>query len=177
MLRGMVGVLVSTMMASSVYAVDMSSNKRFLGVEAGLMQAQGDTLVQNALKGSDTSFGVRLGVQSMVWRTMLSYSVYDNTSDDQNVEKTFLSLDYYFNNDGEEVSASINPYIGVNVGYTNYESFLIDDSGMLYGVQGGVTFNLSESIDVDLGARFALSSGMQNLDHVADVTLGVHYNY
>lgn len=68
----------------------------------------------------------------------------------------------------------MRPYIGVNIGYANYESSYVEDSGILYGAQAGIVLEVAEMINLDLGYRYSLSDA-DALDHIGSVVFGVHY--
>ena len=142
----------------------------FIGLEIGNSNVQGDRIDQPDYKDDDLSYGFRIGAQDENWRTTLIYNVYDNSNSDQNVEQVLLALDYYIpiNN------LVIKPYIGANLGYGNYESSFVDESGFLYGGQAGLTFNIIEALNFDLSYRYSLSN-IDALDHAGSIMVSVDY--
>ena len=100
----------------------------------------------------------------------------------QNYEKGLASLDYFFLFSHTEKN-NFQPFIGINVGYANYESTGdIDMSGFVYGGQIGVLFSVAENIDVDLMYRYSLSNATQEdrdaeLDHIGSIVFGINYVY
>lgn len=184
MVKKMAIALLCTVLGSALYA----DSKPFLGLEIGYATVQGDiggffpSDIIRDYDGSDVEYGIRLGAQNEEWRATLGYNYFDTNSDDneQNYEKVLVSLDYFFLN-AEELK--LKPYIGANIGYVNYESTNnIDMSGVLYGAQAGLVFDVTENIDLDLMYRYSLSSATQDdrdasLDHIGSIVFGLNYIY
>lgn len=165
-------VLLCTLFGSSVYANQIVDNQRFIGVEVSITEVQGE---QPGDESDDVSYGLRIGAQNEKWRTMFTLNFFD--SGEHNVEKLFLSVDYFFMKTDVYDSYAIQPYLGLNVGYANYESDLgVDADGFLYGMQGGVVLDVTEDIGFDVGYRYSLSS-TDELDHTGDVMFGINYQY
>jgi len=166
---------LSALLSSAVCAKEISESQKFIGVEVGISEVQGQSISRfdNAIsKGA--SFGIRLGAENEQWRTMFIFNYFDN--EDRNVEKLFLSIDYYFLQQDIMDNYFIQPYIGGNVGYMNYENIGVDEDGMTYGGQGGVILKLIEKLDLDLGYRYTLSSA-NALDHTGEIVFGLNYKY
>jgi opacity protein-like surface antigen len=115
---------------------------------------------------------------------MLSFNYFDGNEDGnkQNYEKGLLSVDYLFLYSNQEKSA-FQPFIGINIGYMNYESTNdIDMSGFVYGAQAGLIFSITETVDIDVMYRYSLSNATQDdrdasLDHVGSIVFGINYIY
>lgn len=168
-------VMLCLLSTNVVEAKNMSESQPFIGVEVTVAEVQGDAVRrQDADTSEGVGYGVRLGAQNEQWRTMFTFNYFDDEG--RNVEKLFLSLDYFFLKSDMTENFAVQPYIGVNVGYMNYEVAGIDESGMLYGGQGGVLLNLLESLDFDIGYRYSLSSA-NALNHTGDVVFGFNYLY
>lgn len=175
MLKKLGFVLLCILLGQTVEARDVTESQKFIGVEVTISEVQGDAVRRLDPESSEgTGFGIRLGAQNEQWRTMFVFNYFDNEG--RNVEKLFLSVDYLFLKSNLTADYAIQPYIGMNVGYMNYEAVGVDESGMLYGGQGGAIFNLTESLDFDLGYRYSLSSS-NALDHTGDVVFGINYLY
>ena len=172
-------LFLCSVLGSSLYAGNVSEAKGFIGLEVGAATVQGDvgspiaSFAQEDYKGNDIEFGLRIGAQTEEWRTTFTLDFYDSSEDDQNIEKGFLLLDYYFLNDND---SKLKPFVGVNVGYANYESYKIDDSGFLYGGQAGFVVGMADTIELDLSYRYSLSNS-DVLDHTASVAFGLNYLY
>ena len=174
MVKKIVMVLLSTVLGSSLYAENVSTAQGFIGLEVGYATVQGDVggfFPELDREGDGVEYGIRLGAQTDEWRTILAFDYYDDSDNDQNVEKGYLMVDYFLFQDSE---SAFKPFIGLNVGYANYESTLVEDNGFLYGGQAGVVVNVAESIDLDLSYRYSLSSA-DALDHVGSMVFGVNY--
>ena len=112
---------------------------------------------------------------------MLILNYFDSEEDAQNYEKGLIELDYYPYAMGGE-TPSIRPYLGINLGYMNYESDAdgiaddIDQSGFLYGGQVGFTIELMQSLDLDVMYRYSLTNADQ-VDHIEGLVIGINYLY
>ena len=163
--------LLCVALGTTVYARDISESQKFIGVEVSITEVQGE---QPGDKSDDVSYGVRVGAKNEQWRTMFTLNYFD--SGEHNVEKLFLSVDYFFLKTDFMDNYALQPYLGINAGYMNYESTGIDADGFLYGMQGGVVLDVTEDIGFDLGYRYSLSNA-DELDHTGDVVFGLNYRY
>jgi len=187
MLKKIGTVLLSTVLMNTLYAQDdmVLHNKSFIGLELGYATVQGDVggflpaYIIRDYQESDIEYGIHIGAQNEEWRATLAFNYFDGQYDDgakQNYEKGLVSIDYFI-----LPESTVRPYIGVNVGYINYESTNnIDMSGFLYGVQAGLAMNIAESVDIDLMYRYSLSSATQDdrnaaLDHIGSIVFGINY--
>lgn len=172
MVKKIAMVLLCAALGSSVQAREITESQKFIGVEVSITEVQGQ---QVSDKSNDVSYGLRVGAQNEQWRTMFTLNYFD--SGEQNVEKLFLSVDYFFLKTDVYDSYALQPYLGVNLGYMNYESTMENDaSGLLYGMQGGVVLDVTDAIGLDIGYRYSLSSA-DELDHTGDVVFGINYQY
>ena len=170
----LIGAL-SVILGSSLYAGDLSESQKFIGVEIGITEVQGDGPSEDASNLSNgTSFGVRLGAQNEEWRTMVGLQYFD--AEGRNVEKLYGSIDYFFLSRGASSEMILKPFIGVNVGYANYESNEVDANGFTYGGEAGVIVDVLENMNVDIGYKYSLSNS-DVFDHSADVFFGLNYQY
>jgi opacity protein-like surface antigen len=160
---------------------DIFTSKTFIGLEVGYADVQGDVghlegsdvVIEPNFNGDDdVEFGFRIGAQNDEWRTTFIFDYYDSSDNDQNIEKGYLTLDYLL----LEKESTVRPYIGLNIGYANYESSYVDDSGFLYGAQAGIILDVADVISLDLGYRYTLSDA-NALDHIGSVILGVNYMF
>jgi len=182
MVKKIAATLLCTVLGSSLNAGENSLNtKGLIGFEVGAAKIQADTAFpgESNFKGSDVEYGVRLGAQNESWRTMFIFDYYDSEDDNQNYEKGLFELDYYiFTTESDDIT--FRPYIGINVGYMNYESDglgigdSIDESGLLYGGQVGFVFGLGESADLDVMYRYSLTDTTQT-DHIESFLVGINY--
>ena len=172
MIKKMAIVLMSTVIGTSVYAGNYDTEtKGFLGIELGAATVEGERLNDFNHAGSAVEYGIRFGAQSQEWRATFAFDYFDSSSDDQNVEKGFLMVDYFlFNNEG------IRPFIGGNVGLINYESTGVDATDFVYGGQAGVIYGVNESLDIDLSYRYSLS-GSTRVNNLGSIVFGLNYLY
>jgi hypothetical protein len=180
MMKKLAVTLLCMTLGSTLYASeDIFTSKTFIGLEVGYAEVQGavghmdgDTVVidPNFVGDYDVEFGFRIGAQNDQWRTTFIFDYYDSSDNDQNIEKGYLTLDYFV----LEKESALRPYIGVHVGYGNYESSYVEDSGILYGAQAGIVLEVAEMINMDIGYRYSLSD-IDTLDHIGSVVFGVHY--
>ncbi len=188
MVKKIVTGILAIALTGSLYAENYSEGKKFIGLELGYATVQGDVggffpgdIIRD-YEGSDIEFGIRLGAQDEEWRTMLLFNYFDGDEDGykQNYEKGLLSIDYFFLSSNQ---SNFQPFLGLNVGYINYESTdNIDMSGFIYGGQAGVVFSVTDYIDLDLMYRYSLSNATQDdrdasLDHVGSIVFGINYLY
>jgi len=185
MVKKIVTSLLGTMVISSfLQAEGMSESKGFVGLEVGYSTIQADVVgfyQENNYEGTDIEYGFRIGAQNEDWRTMFVFNYFDSTEDNQNYEKGLLQLDYFVASLGSG-SVVMKPFIGLNVGYMNYESDgegitdNIDESGFVYGGQVGIAVSFSKTVDVDLMYRYSLAD-TDYTDHIGSIVLGVNYNF
>ncbi|MDQ7084967.1 MAG: hypothetical protein Q9M36_08545 [Sulfurovum sp.] len=173
--------LLSTVIGTSLYASNYDSEtKSFIGLEVGYSAIDGQKfglISQDTsfYEGSGVDYGLHIGAQNNEWRATLAFNYYDNNdeADDQNLEKGQAMVDYFFISDPD---ATIRPYIGASIGYANYESTFVDQSGLIYGGQAGVVIQSGDVLDIDLAYRYSLGQ-VEALNSVSSVTLGVNYIY
>jgi hypothetical protein len=71
----------------------------------------------------------------------------------------------------------INPYMGLSLGWLNYDTTGTGDKdGLAYGAQAGFTKSFGDKFDLDLGLRY-FQSNIDEVDHVGTATVGIHYYY
>ncbi len=173
MIKKIAIICLLTLIGSTLSAKSLSNNNAFIGLEVGYSQVQGTVVLGASREDSEVSYGFHLGAQEEDWRTTFIFNYYDNSASDQNVEELLLVVDYFLL---DSKDLYMKPYIGVNLGYANYESFLVEDSDMVYGMQVGFVIDLKENINIDLSYRYSLSNS-DVFDHKGNVILGLNYLY
>ena len=163
--------MLCTLCASLMHGEDLFGTERFIGIEAGYSEVQGNHPTDTSDHGN---FGFRLGSQNEEWRTTIGIDIYESKK--HALERGFFSLDYFFMNTDEYKSVPITPYFGINIGYMNFEGVGVDENGWLYGGQAGLKFSFIDSVDIDLGYRFSLGSP-DALDHAGDIFMGINFKY
>ena len=175
MMKKIAVVLLSTLLGSSLYADNYSSDsKGFLGLEVAAGTVEGERLNDFMHEGSGAQFGLRFGAQSDEWRATFAFDYFDSSSDDQNVEHALFMADYFFLNNNYETN--IRPFIGANIGLMNYESTGVDATDFTYGGQAGVVVNINENLDLDLSYRYSLSAS-QRVNQLGALVFGFNYLY
>ena len=175
MIKKIAIVLLSTLLGSSLFAAEKNfGSKGFLGLEVGYGYVDADVFTGGKHKGDAIEYGIRLGAQTDEWRTMFVFDYFDSDDDDQTVEKGFIMIDYFFMD--SDIDTVVKPFIGANLGYANYESTLVDESGLLYGGQIGVVMRAGDSVDIDLSYRYSLGQA-DEVNNVSSITLGINYLY
>lgn len=168
-------VLMSTIIGTSLYAGNYNADtKGFIGVEVGAATVDGEKLGGIFHEGDAVEYGIRFGAQSNEWRATFAFDYFNSDSDDQNVEKGFLMVDYFFFQSDSDLN--IRPFIGANTGLINYESKGVDATDFVYGGQAGVVVGLGESVDLDLSYRYSLS-GSERVNNLGSIVFGFNYLY
>jgi long-subunit fatty acid transport protein len=160
---------------TSLYAKDFSVSERIIGLEIGGAQIQADTIDERDHDGNDVEYGIRLGAQMNEWRTLLILNYFDSSDDDQNYEKGMITFDYMFLNE-QGYEQPLQPYIGLNVGYMNYESSYIDEDGYLFGGQVGFAYKIQDSFGIDVSYRYSVTNASKT-DHIQSIVVGFNYLY
>jgi len=161
---------------SSVYAREVSQSERIIGIEigSGIIQANNQfspIIGELDHRGQDIEYGLRIGAQQKEWKTLFVADYFNSSDDDQEYIKGLLEVDYFIVQEG-----AFKPFIGANLGYMNYQTTAIDESGFLYGGQAGVSYRITDSVDADLLYRYSLSSA-DNTDHLEGIMFGLNYIY
>jgi hypothetical protein len=175
MIKKMAMVLVSTVIGTSLYAGNYDTDtKGFIGLEVGAATVDAERFGGFSHEGDAVEYGIRFGAQSNEWRATFAFDYYDSSSDDQNVEKGLLMVDYFlFSSDSE---LNVRPFVGANVGLINYESTAVDVTDFTYGGQAGVIVGVGENIDLDLSYRYSLS-GSDRVNDLGSIVFGLNYLY
>lgn len=155
-------------LGSLLHAEGFIDNQKIIGIEIGSTEVQGD---QPDDESRDVSFGLRVGAENDEWRTMFTLNLFD--SDEHNLEKIVLTVDYLFFNADEY---ALQPYFGLNAGYFNFESNKVDASGIMYGAQFGLAYDVAENVGLDLGYRYSIS-GSDGFDHSGDIIFAIDYQF
>jgi len=184
MVKKIAVTLLCMILGSSLYAREVQQSEKFIGLEVGAATIQADTggiLGEADHDSTDVELGLRLGAQIDQWRTMLIFDYFDSSDDDQNYGKGLISFDYFFLDPQKRESNAFRPYIGVNLGYMNYESTDVDINSFVYGGQVGFTYRVAEHVDIDIMYRYSLTSDSgsdpYSTDHIGSVLLGINYVY
>lgn len=136
----------------------------FLGAETAFSK-YGETSTQ--------SYALKYGKQVDMWRTALSLGY---AKENQETFETFiLQVDHGILEQTFK-SFPVKPFIGFSTGLMQYDKNQ-KDKGYLFGLNGGFTYILNNSFDIDLAYRTMKTSKMNSIDSLSDVILSVHYFY
>jgi hypothetical protein len=153
----------------------------FVGVQAAFLdlaqkpESESVYLVEDDSKAVG---GLRIGLQTSVWRTMFTY------------ESNFDSYQAFLIEADRTIIAGLmegkgRVYVGVSGGWvefygertTIYEDVLIDfeDYGYAYGGNLGFMYYLSDQVDMSIDYRYLFTSSSCTLDDIQGVGLSLHY--
>jgi len=167
-------LLFSVLALTSVEAQDAFSSERFLGIEVGYGSA---TYERSSIDQSskDVEYGFRIGAQNQDWRTTLVGNIAKGK--DQKYQKAMLSFDkFIWQSLYKEDNIMFKPYLGGHIGWIKHTADDLSESGMLYGAEVGVVWNVLDEIDFDLGYRYSVTN-LDSLDNIDAMTLGINYIY
>jgi len=149
------------------------SLERFSGLEIGYETIESKNVIGSTESNSGVEFGLRTGVQNYEWRTAVSGHFFKK--DEQEQTKVILSLDRFVGVGLYESEDTImKPYFGAHAGWLKYKNTGTDIDGLIYGVEAGVVWSLSNGADVDLGYRFS-SSEVGRVDNMNTFSLAINY--
>jgi len=199
--------LLCVALGSTLYARDIEESDLFIGLELDATKVDSSVNALGVVFPAPTSdtvmeYGVRLGAEKNEWRTTFLYTYYNNSEngDEETMHKGALLLDYFLWDSGQG-DFSVKPYIGAHVGYMSYELTgqmsgspltvqIVDDSGVYYGAQAGVSMRVAASLGLDLSYRYSLTTMDEmsvtgydpavaniSLDHMGSIAFSINYFY
>jgi opacity protein-like surface antigen len=159
------------------YAKEEFSSERFLGIEAGYGTIQSRNVIGVPQSEKGVEFGFRLGAQNDEWRTTISAHNFNKNG--QKYFRAMLQFDrFVWASLYKTDSIIFKPYIGGHIGWLKYISNqdYNDDSGMIYGGEVGLAWNVLREVDFDLGYRYSISN-INKVDDIGSIVFGVNYLY
>ena len=152
------------------FAISQDVNlERFFGLELGYERVKEKNVIDALESDNGIEFGLKTGVQSYEWRTIVSGHFFKK--DSQEYSKAILSFDRFVGVGLYETEDIImKPYIGLHTGWLN----LSKTNGLIYGVEAGVVWALSDGVDIDFGYRFS-SSEVDRVDNLNSLSLSINY--
>jgi len=181
-----VGCLV-LLFGTGLYAADsFSAEKTFIGIEYGKGDIYNGTTNLlgniNDTNNDTDSYGIRFGAENDEWRAMFVYTYAENDHDTEDIRQFFISVDYFITKEAYN-AIEFKPYVGLNVGYMNFQAsteatgiMAIEENGALYGGEAGVAIGLAEMIDLDFMFRYSFST-IDEVDHAQDLNVALHYYF
>jgi len=158
--------------------IENTEQYAFVGVEYAYMDLQ-RTLESEEFYFADPGqslFGLRVGFQNNVWRTMFTY------------EDNFTSFRAFLVEADRTILAGMMEgkgriYLGASGGWIEYygdrtildESVEFEDYGYAYGVNVGFMYYITDRIDLSLEYRYLFTSSSYTLDVIQGPGIALHY--
>jgi len=182
--------LLSTQLMADTPAVQLKASEvmieepdqyAFVGITGGylnLKQTPESEAIYFSLTDNKWVGGLRVGIQTNVWRTMFTF------------ESNFESYQAFLIEADRTIVAGLldnrgRIYLGASGGWikyygertTIYEGVLIDfeDYGYAYGGNLGFMYYLSDQVDLSLEYRYLFTSSSCTLDNIQGVNIALHY--
>ena len=168
--------LLVTVLFSFSHAVDEFSSERLLGIEVGYTSLESENAIgiNETLKNAE--FGLKIGTQNEEWRTQLIGNFF--TKDGVKSQKVMLQFDHFVWSSLYKIDNIVfKPYLGGHIGWMKYtDDVSSSDNSMVYGGQLGVSWNVLNEVDFDLGYRYSVTN-IEKLSNIGTVAFGVNYIY
>jgi len=161
----------------SLEAKDEFSSERFIGIEVGYSTLEGQNSIGLSEANKDIEYGFKLGAQNKEWRTTVDLNFFKDKK--KKYQQARLSFDYFFwNSLYKSDDVVFKPYIGTHIGWMKYTDELgnTSSSGLLYGGQAGLAWNVLNEVDFDLSYKYS-QTNIKNVDNVSGFVLGLNYLY
>lgn len=114
----------------------------------------------------DTSYGLKAGViMNKNYRLYAYYTKLEPETDGLETKLKIITLNYeYLIDTGYE---GLMPYVGAHIGQSDFELLGYDDQGLMYGVQAGVLYDITDNIALEVGVSYSM---MDAEPHTAALT-------
>jgi len=157
-------------------ANDSFSSERFIGIEVGYSSTDTTSAIDKKNSSQDVEYGLRIGAQNEEWRTTVSFNLYGDKK--KEYKRVMLEFDrFVWSSLYKTDNIVFKPYLGGHIGYLNYtDEGGIDESGLLYGAQAGLAWNVLDEIDFDLSYRYS-ASNLVYVDDIGSFVFGANYIY
>ena len=170
-------ILLSSLLIFTLSEADDSfSSERFIGIEVGYSSADTTSAINNKGSSKDIEYGLRIGAQNEEWRTTVSLNFYGDK--EKEYKRVMLEFDrFVWESLYKTDNIVFKPYLGGHIGYMNYtDEGGIDESGLLYGAQAGLAWNVLDEVDFDLSYRYS-ASDLSYVDDIGSFVFGANYIY
>ena len=138
----------------------------FVGVQASATQYDNISI---------PSIGLKYGQQTSLWRTAISYN-YGEESNNR-FQTLIIQMDKGILSDAFK-KIPFKPYLGFSLGLVEHYSDTVGtDRGYLYGANGGFNYVINDTMDIDLGYRYMVSSKLKDIDNNTNIMLSLHYYF
>lgn len=166
-------IIVSAVSLS--YSIDDFSSERLLGIEVGYTTASSTNEIGLNNTNSGVELGLKIGAQNEEWRTTIHVSFMK--TEGRNHQKLMLDFDrFVWSSLYKTDSIVLKPYLGGHIGWLRYTDDITLDNGLAYGGQLGVSLNVLNEVDFDLGYRHTLTD-MNAIDDMGSFVFSVNYLY
>ncbi len=154
----------------SIFGLSYGKNAGFLiGIEAGNGKVSASEIDKSGSQ-DDTIYNLKVGYFTPHQRFLLKGD-FGNIGDNIDVKTAFFEIDQVF---------SI-VYIGLNLGYMSYkEENVLDKSGIMYGLQGGILYEINSFIELEGDIRYSLTSiseGNLDIDSWRVISAGLNIKF
>lgn len=148
-------ILTMALVVSSLCA---ANNSEYIGLGVGSSEFTVDTV--NTITNSGVHGTIVLGKNYGDYGRFYASGTYINSSDSVDTVGVYsLAYDFIF-----PVADDIfSLYVGPVAGYTTYKEQSIDLSGAHYGAETGVTVDLDETFELELGYRYLVENGKEGV--------------
>lgn len=103
----------------------------------------------------DTSYGLKAGVvMNKNYRLYAYYTKLEPEVDGFKTKLKIITLNYeYLIDTGYD---GLMPYVGAHIGRSDFELLGYDDKGLMYGVQAGVLYDITDNIALEVGISYSM---------------------
>lgn len=163
-------VLASLLLMGTTAAMAGKVGDTIVGAEFGAMHTSSTATATNLTNGTSASESdsdnttyeaLKVGKYFEFGRVGATLG-HGNSKDGVDSNYIGLSYDYMFYNESK-----ITPFVGASLSYAKAtaegDGFSVDETGVNYGAELGLTYDISNNIEFELGARF-LASNMSGDD-------------
>jgi len=161
----------------STFAKEEFSSERFIGIETGYGKVQSRNVIGVPSSTNGVEFGFRFGAQNDKWRTTISGHNFNKN--DQKYFRGMLSFDrFIWSSLYQTDNILFKPYLGAHIGWLRYvdSKSNVEDSGLIYGAEAGIVWNVLGKVDFDFGYRYSISK-IDKVDDIGSFVFAVNYLY
>jgi hypothetical protein len=155
-------IILSTLLLTSLSFSEQSYS--FLGAQTSYL---------NYDSTSSPSLGLKYGIQKGMWRSSINLD-YASTGSNK-LSSIILQVDKGILK-GSTKDSPFKPHVGFSFGVLQHKNS-VTDKGYGIGLNTGVTYLLSDKIDLDLSYRFLSTSKMNDIGSLNSLSLSLHYFY
>jgi len=171
-------ILTSMLTLTLGHAVDDFSSERLLGIEVAATTIGYADEIGYRQKNEDAEFGLRLGAQNEEWRTTVRFNFMKAKG--RGYQKAMLDFDrFVWASLYKTDSIVFKPYLGAHIGWMRYTDDKFADksgSGLAYGGQLGLTLNVLDEVDFDLGYRHTIAN-IDAIESTGSFVFSANYLY